>query len=435
MNDLRVPPQNIELEQSILAGCLSFADQLADATENLLPEHFYRTGHQKIFSVILNQHKQNKSVDLSMIVTILRENKTLDEVGGAVYVSELLDVPVPVKIEHACEKIKETATLRKTIAICDKTIRDCYDNNNAKDVIDNIQREILGADDFSIDNFTTMKDLTPKSIDRYENAKKGNGEYKLKTGFHEFDTLVGGLSGSKLIIIAARPRIGKTSVMLNIAQYMAQRGDMVGIFEIEMDKEDLDDRIMAGMTGINTIKLQSGKYLGQDDWIKINSAAEIKYNMPIIIDDTGGLKIAELKRRCRKMKKLGCKIIFIDQLSKVIGTKRKSKFEEATEIVEELGFLKKELRIPIVLLAQISRQAVNRVGQRPMLEDLKNTGQLEEEGDLVILLHRPFVYTKEPDDEHIAIFDVAKARGAPERTINLYWDGKTTSFQNIPQGE
>lgn len=435
MNNLRVPPQNIEIEQSILSGCLQYPDFLEDAVDNILPEHFYKTSHQELFLTIIQQYKQKNPIDSASLYTALKENKLLDKVGGATYLAQLLDVPVPSSMEYACEKLREVATLRKTIEICNKTIIACFDNQNPKEVIDTIQKEILSVDDFSVDNFITMKELTPQSIDRYENAKKDNGDYKIKTGFYEFDTLIGGLSGSKLIIIAARPRVGKTSIMLNIARYMSQRGDMVGIFEIEMDKEDLDDRLMASFTGINTIRLQSPKHLTPKEWSSIIDAASKKYNMPIVIDDTGGIKISELKRRCRKMKKLGCKIIFIDQLSKIIGNRKKSKFEEATEIVEELGHLKKELRMPIVLLAQINRQSINRAGQRPMLEDLKNTGQLEEEGDIVILLHRPFVYTKDADDEDKALFDVAKARGAPERTINLKWDGKTTSFSNPSQDD
>lgn len=435
MNEYKIPPQNLEMEESVLAGCLLFPSFLEDVVDNLLPDHFYKSAHQKIFSVIILQIKQKKPVDLAVISTVLREKGLLEEIGGATYLAQLLDIPIPSNMEYACEKLREAATLRKTIEICHKTIKSCFDNNDAKEIIDNIQRDILNIDNFSIDNFITMEELTPQSIDRYENLKKDNGDYKIKTGFYEFDTLIGGLSGSKLIIIAARPRVGKTSIMLNMAQYMSQRGDMVGIFEIEMDKEDLDDRLMASLTGINTIRLQSPKHLNPKEWSLIVDAASKKYNMPIVIDDTGGIKINELKRRCRKMKKLGCKIIFIDQLSKIIGNRKKSKFEEATEIVEELGHLKKELRMPIVLLAQINRQSINRAGQRPMLEDLKNTGQLEEEGDIVILLHRPFVYTKNPDDEDKALFDVAKARGAPERTINLEWKGKTTSFLNPQQDD
>lgn len=435
MNNLKIPPQNIEIERSVLSGCLQYPDFLEDAVDSILPEHFYKTPHQKLFSTIIQQYRQKNPVDSASLFTALKENKLLGEVGGATYLAQLLDIPIPSNMEYACEKLREVATLRKTIEICNKTIIACFDNQNPKEVIDTIQKEILSVDDFSVDNFITMKELTPQSIDRYENADKGNGDYKLKTGFYEFDTLIGGLSGSKLIIIAGRPRMGKTAIMLNMAQYMAQRGDMVGIFEIEMDKEDLDDRLMSNLTGINTIKLQSGKYLGATDWQKITEAAGKKYDLPIIIDDTGGLKIQELKRRSRKMKKMGCKIIFIDQLSKIIGNRKKSKFEEVSEIVEEISHLKKELRMPIVLLAQINRQAITRTGKRPMLEDLKNTGQLEEDADIVVLLHRPFVYTKDPNDEGHALFDVAKAKGAPEREINLYWDGKTTSFSNPPQDE
>lgn len=436
MNDSRVPPQDIEIEQSIIAGCLHEVDYLNDAVDNILPEHFYRSSHQEIFSVMIKQHKQNNPIELSLMFAVLKEAGILDKIGGASYLTILHDTPVPSNMEYFCNKLKETAILRKTIEICNKTITACFDNNNAIETIDNIQKEILGIDDFSVDNFVTMKDLTPQSVDRYEKASKGEGDYKIKTGFYEFDSLIGGgLSGSKLIIIAGRPRMGKTSLMLNMSQYMAQRGDMVGIFEIEMDKEDIDDRIMASLTGINMLKLRTGKFLSEKDWQKINEAASKKYELPIIIDDTGGLKISELKRRGRKMKKLGCKIIFIDQLSKIIGDRKKSKFEEVAEIVEEISHLKKELRIPIVLLAQINRQAITRTGKRPMLEDLKNTGQLEEDADIVILLHRPFVYTKNPDDKDYALFDVAKVKDGPEREINLHWDGKTTSFTNPLQDE
>ena len=433
MNEFAVPPQNIEIEQSVLAGCLIETDYLVEAADNLLPEHFYKTAHRHLFETIIHQYRKKNPTDAASLSTILNETKLLDKIGGATYLAQLLDVPIPSNIGYACNKLKETAILRKTIEICNATINSCFDNKNAKEIIDNIQKDLRVVDDFAVDNFITMKDLTSQSIDRYEKVKHGKGEHKIKTGFHEFDTLVGGLQGSKLIILAARTRIGKTAMLLNMAQYMAQHGDMVGIFEIEMDKEDLDDRITSGLTGIPTIYLQSGKYINDSDWQDIIDAADVKYEMPIIIDDTGGLKINELKRRCRKMKKMGCKIIFIDQLSKIVGNRRKSKFEETTEIVEELGHLKKELKMPIVLLAQINRQAINRTGQKPMLEDLKNTGQLEEEGDIVILLHRPFVYTKNSDDEHKVVFDVAKARGAPEREINLYWNGKITTFLNPPQ--
>ena len=436
MNDSRVLPQDIEIEQSIISGCLHEVDYLNDAVDNILPEHFHRSSHQEIFSAIIKQHKQNNPVELSLMFAVLKEAGLLDKIGGASYLTVLYDTPVPSNMEYFCNKLKETAVLRKTIGICNKTITACFENNNATEIIDNIQKEILGADDFSVDNFVTMKDLTPQSIDRYEKAGKGEGDYKIKTGFHEFDSLIGGgLSGSRLIIIAGRPRMGKTSLMLNMSQNMAQRGDMVGIFEIEMDKEDIDDRIMASLTGINMLKLRTGKFLSAKDWQKINEAAEKKYELPIVIDDTGGLKISELKRRSRKMKKMGCKIIFIDQLSKIIGNRGKPKFEEVSEIVDEISHLKKELRIPIVLLAQINRQAITRIGKRPMLEDLKSTGQLEEDADIVILLHRPFVYTKNPDDEDHALFDVAKVKDGSEREINLRWDGKTTSFTNPPQDE
>ena len=432
MNDFKLPPQNLDVEESILAGCLLFPELLEDTIDNILPEHFYKSAHQKIYKTIIQQFKSKNPVDLITIATALKANNLLNEIGGIPYLNKLIDTPIPSSMLYSCETIREAAILRKTIAISNNIINACYANADAKEVIADAQKNILSIDSLTRDNFTTMEDLTVQSIDRYENRGNKNTK-KIKTGFFELDTLTGGIGGSKLIILAARPRIGKTAMLLNMAKYISSHGSMVGVFEIEMDKEDLDDRLMSSFTGINTIKLQSGKYLNHDDWLRINESAEIKSNLPILIDDTGGLKIAELKRRARKMKKMGCKIIFIDQLSKIIGDRRKSKFEEATGIVEELGHLKKELRMPIVLLAQINRKSIDRQDRKPMLEDLKNTGQLEEEGDLVLLIHRPYVYTKNPDEEKVAILDIAKNRGGPERAIDLEWNGKTTTFLNPTQ--
>lgn len=426
---MKIPPQNIEMEKSILAGCLLYPDIVEEVRNILLPEYFYKIANAKIIEIIFENYKKQQPTDLIAITTSLKNKGQLRKIGGAVYLASILEVPIPVDVEYSCEQIKEAFILRKTVEILHENIKLCFANNPSSEIIDNTQKAILSlSDNITNKSFISMKKLTDESIERYEVLEK-KGERKIKTGFHEFDTVCGGISGSKLITIAARPRVGKTAMMVCMALYMAKRGHKIGIFELEMDKEDLFDRIIAGETGIDTVKLNTGR-LDKQAWLNITEAAGRNYDLPILIDDTGGLKTMELKRRIRKMKKSGCEVIFIDQLSKIVGDRRKSKFEEVTGIVEELGTLKKELRIPIILLAQINRKATENTAGRPTLENLKNSGQIEEESDIIILLNRPYLYTRKEEQERLVYFEVAKNRGGPERLITLDWDKKTTTFSN-----
>jgi replicative DNA helicase len=250
----------------------------------------------------------------------------------------------------------------------------------------------------------------------------------IKTGFRSIDSLTGGFWGALFIIIAARPGIGKTAFMLNMAKNMASCGHRVGIFSIEMDKESLIDRQIASLSGINSIRLRTGR-IGTEDWKAINQAAEKIYNLPIVIDDTGGLTIQELKRRARLMAKKGAEIIFIDQLSKIRGGTGQSDWEKRSCVVNELAEFKKELRIPIVLLAQINRKAEDT--RKPSLNHLKSTGSLEEDCDLCLIGHRDFPYTRKPEDETKANWELAKNRNGATTDIPMQWDGKTTTFYEV----
>ena len=243
----KIPPQNLEVEESILAGCLLFPEILEEVVDNILPEHFYKIAHQKIMEAIIYQYHTNNPVDLITITTKLREMGLIEQVGGSTYLAKLTDTPI-IPAMYGCEILKKTAALRKTIEVCNTAINECY--NNSEGVIDKTQKDILAIDDIKKSNFITMQELTQESVERYEALRKGKDDRKIKTGFYEFDTSMGGISGSKLITIAARTRMGKTAILLNMARYMADHGTMVGIFELEMDKEDLDDRLMAAATGM-----------------------------------------------------------------------------------------------------------------------------------------------------------------------------------------
>ena len=424
MNEL--PPQNIETEESVLAGCILHPDYAEQALDILKPEHFYRTAHQQIFKIIGNLTEQKEPVDLITVATKFKAK------GAVSFVAALIDNPVPINIEHSCNIIKERAMLRTAINICSRIRTDCYQTDNPQETISQAQADILNIDSISQKTFSTLEELTIEGLDRYEEMSHQEKETGIKSGFLELDTLTGGFRGSKLILLAGRPGSGKTALMLNMTRNMAKRGHKVGVFSIEMEKEELFDRLMSSETGINSIQLQTGR-LNVDEWNSVHEAAARKSNWDITVDDTGGLTINELRRRIRKFHKKGVEIIFIDQLSKIIGDRKKSKFAEMTEIVENLGTLKKEIRIPIVLLCQINRKAEESTNRKPMLGNLKNTGQLEEEADIALIIHREYEYTREENKKHEAVLDLAKHRNGPTRNINLYWNAKTTTFGNPPQ--
>ena len=426
-----LPPQSLETEESLLASILVDNRTYHDIVDIINPNDFYRSAHQKIFAAMTELFSKKEPVDLSIITNCLREHGQLEEIGGPLYLTQLIDqVPLAVNAPHYARIVREKSCLRTLIETANFIAKRCFeDQDNVSDILDDAQRKIT---DINIggqnETFTTMEELTCQTYEYLEGLNAGKALKGIKTGFWELDMLTGGFFGSKLIVLGARPRIGKTSLMLNMARNIARNGHKVGIFSIEMDKEDLDIGLLSAESGINSMRLKIGSGPDKYDWEKIQQASERKSEWPIIIDDTGALPIMELARRARKMKREGCEIVFIDQFSKIKGNRRKTKFEEATEIVECIGDLKKGLRLPIVLLAQINRKLEDRGDKKPMLADLKNTGQLEEEADIALLLHREEEYYPSSENMGKAELEIAKHRGGPCRDIALKWDAKRTLF-------
>lgn len=432
----KLPPQNIEAEQSILASCLITSDAL-EFTENLLPSDFYRTAHQKIFQVIISLLDKKQPIDLITVMTKLKESKQLDEIGGATYLSELTDIPIATGIKHYISMVKSTSIARQLIEASNEIANLAYQSNgNIVEVLEEAQTKIININfDLDSDNFVSVSGLTMQRVEQYEKMASSKKVLGITTGFSGLDRLTGGLKGSKFIIIAARPRIGKTALMMNLASNMAKAGHKVGIFSIEMDKEELIDRLISSKSEVNTIKLASGQWINGEEWVKIHDAASKIYEYPIIIDDTGGIKIYELKRRAKKMVKEGVEIIFIDQLSKIRGGKGKTEYEQRSYIVNELAILKKELRIPICLLAQINRKLEDRQNKKPTLGDLKSTGSLEEDADIILLGHREYEYTKAKEDIEKAEWEIAKHRQGATCNLHMHWNGKTVTFSSMQEGD
>jgi len=435
--DNRLPPQNIEAEESLLSGILINNDTLIDIVDILSHEDFYRTAHQKIFSGIAKLYLKKEPIDLITLPNVLKESGHLEEIGGATYLATLVDtVPLAVNAKHYAKIVKKASVARQLIEASNDIANSAYElNGNMIEILDEAQSKIININfDIDNDNFVSAADITTQRVEQYEEMSKRGKVYGIQTGFYKLDILTGGLKGSKFIVMASRPRIGKTALMMNMANNIAKDSHKVGIFSVEMDKEELIDRSISSRSGVNLIKLTTGNGLTAEDWQHITDAASEIYDYPIVIDDTGGLKIQELKRRARKMVKDGVEIIFIDQLSKIRGGKGKSEYEKRSFIVNEIAILKKDLRIPVCLLAQINRKLEDRQNKKPILGDLKSTGSLEEDADIILLGHRQYEYTHDEDDKHLAEWEIAKHRQGATCNIEMYWDGKTTTFSSIQEG-
>ena len=433
MKDL-IPPHNIEVEQGILSSCLLYPDMASDSVDLLSPDDFYRTDHQRIFRTVSELVKSKTPVSL------LSVQSAMPEKGMAHYLASLLDIPVVTDVRHFSEKLKEKRALRDLITECQKTISRCYGaNGTGEDVIEECKRAISGVGVGAVGKtFTDMSDLTELSVERYEQLSKQKTQFGIMTGYPTLDKITGGLGGPLLVIIAARPSVGKTAFMCNLIANMAKAGTEIGVFELEMSKEALDNRWFAMLTGINSAKLKTGKGLGRDDWDSIVNAAGKKYDWQVMVDDSGGLTTEQIRRRAKAMVRAGAEIIFIDQLSQIRAGKGSGDYETNTNNVQELNFLKKELGIPIILLCQINRKVTDSADKKPQMHHLKSTGRIEEDADMVLLGHRASLYATTEEQRvalaHEASWDIAKHRDGPTWFIPMRWDGRTTRFYELTEG-
>lgn len=425
-------PSNTDAEQSIISSILygHVQDEVFDIVS---ASDFYSSRNRIIFGMMSKMYSEKKVIDLVTLSNELKENNRLDDVGGISDIVRLIEEsPLAVNPVQYAKIVKAVSSARE---LCEAAIKIQDEVQNAsyetiESIIDEAQAKILAVKFNPFEKpHLPFNELVSNRVDDYERMSKGKPS-GVNTGFPTIDRITGGFWGGKLIIIAARPGTGKTAFMLNMAKNMVKRNHTVGVFELEMDKEELVDRMFSSFTQINSIKLAMGDIRSNEEWEKINDAASRMYQYNLNIDDTGGLVITELKRRARNMVKDGAEVIFIDQLSKIRGGKGKSEYEQRSYIVNELMVLKKELKVPIVLLAQINRNASM---SKPGLQDLKSTGSLEEDSDIVLLGYRKYMQTKDEADRNKASWEIAKHRGGLTWNIDMLWNEKTTTFSEVYQ--
>lgn len=430
----KIPPQNLEAEESILSACLIYSESFIEVVDVLQPDYFYRSSHNKIFQAMIDLHDKKEPVDLVTLANKLKQKNQLDEIGGASYLANLVDtVPLATNVSHYANIIRDKATLRQMIEKCNKITTQCFDDSNkAVNIIDEAQKEILSIEvkDPNKQTYSTMPEVLEKGLELLEERSANPGKITgIKTGFDRFDFLTWGLQPTDLILIAARPGTGKTSLVLNIIRNTITDNIPVAFFSLEMSKQQLLYRLISDMAKINGQKFKSG-YLERDDWDKITDAASIINDLPLFIDDTGGLHIRQIQRRARKMyKKHKIGLIVIDYLQLISGDGINEN-KELTEISKGLKNIAKELNIPVIALSQLNRKLEQRNNKRPILADLRGSGSLEQEADTIVFIYRDEMYNKDENNPNkgIAEINIAKQRNGPTGHIKLAWVDKYTSF-------
>jgi len=433
-----LPPQNLEAEESILSAILLDNSSLVDVLDILRADDFYRSAHQTIFSAVIDLFSKNEPIDLITLSNILRKQKKLDEIGGATYLAKLVDtVPLAVNAQHYAKIVHEKAYLRRLIEKANEITKRCFeDSEDVDEVIDFAERSIFEISGDKIGpSFHSISQIIEKSIDTLEKRQRNKSLITgVPTGFKKLDTDTSGLQKSDLIIIAARPGMGKTAFALNIARNAAIESNIpVSVFSLEMSKEQLAMRLLSSEAKVNSTRIRGG-FLNQDDWHQINNAAGRLYEAPIYIDDSPSLTALELRAKARRMKMekdIGIIIIDYLQLMKIRGMAERRDLE-ISEISRSLKALAKELDIPVVALSQLNRKLEERSDKRPQLSDLRESGALEQDSDVVMFIYRDDEYNKDESNPKKGTAEILlkKQRNGPTGMSTLTFLADCTCFEN-----
>ena len=432
----KIPPNDQEAEQAVLGAMLTDKDAVIAAVEILKPDDFYRKDHSQIYDCMLELYAQGSPIDMVTVKELLASRKMLENVGGMEYIIQLAESNFTTANIEAYAKIVEgKSVLRKLIQASNEIIKVGYDaKESVEEILDSAEQKIFNIlqkkntkssvhiKDVLIDAFARLEQL-------YNNKDSITG---VPTGFIELDKKTAGLQPANLIFIAARPAMGKSALALNIAANAAIRAKVpVAIFSLEMSKEELTNRILCSEAMVDSGKIRNGS-IEDDDWLKLANALGPVSEAPIYIDDTPGITIMELRAKCRKMKienDLG--LVVIDYLQLMQGTKTENRQQEISEISRSLKILAKELNIPVIALAQLSRAPEMRADHRPILSDLRESGSIEQDADIVAFIYRDDYYNEDTERKNVSEIIIAKQRSGSTGTVELGWIGDYTKFVNL----
>ena len=436
----KIPPNDIIAEQAVLGSMLADTDAVVKAIEILKPEDFYREDHKEIYSAMLELYGLGEPIDFLTLRNILQQRGTLEKVGSEMFLSTLIDsVPTTSNIESYVKIVEEKATLRSLIKAANDILAMGYaSTEEVNSIIEKTEKRIFDVlQNRNSRGYASIKDILIDTFDNIEQLYKKKSKVSgIESGFTDLDLKTSGLNPSDLIMVAARPAMGKSAFVLNIAHHVAMNGKVpVMIFSLEMSKEQMVNRILCSEAEVDSMKVRTGD-LDSEDWIKLGKASGNLAEAPIYIDDTPGLSSAELRAKCRKAKlEKDIGLIIIDYLQLMESKGRsESRQNEISEISRSLKILAKELNVPVIALSQLSRAPESRPDHRPILSDLRESGSIEQDADIVMFLYRDDYYNPDTEKKNVAEVIIAKNRSGSTGTVELAWLGKYTKFANLFRG-
>ncbi len=436
-NTMKTLPQSIEAEQSVLGSMILERSAIAQAAEGLNEDDFYRDSHKVIFRTIIEMFRKDMAVDLITVLEDLKSTDLLDRAGGVSYVTEIsASVPTTANVGSYIKIVEEKSTLRKLIKASSEIIEEGYNNqSNVDGVLDKAQKSIFDiAEKKSSNDFEPLSQVLERGFIEIERLFNNKGEITgVSSGFLDLDAKTSGFQKGDMVLVAARPSMGKTTFSLNIAENAALRaGKSVVIFSLEMSKEQLAYKLLCSEANVDMLKLRTGN-LDDKDWENIARATGPLSKAKIYIDDTAGVSVMEMRSKCRRLKmEYGIDMILIDYLQLMSGSSgSESRQQEVSEISRSIKALAKEMECPVIALSQLSRAPEQRADHRPMLSDLRESGSIEQDADVVMFLYRDEYYNKETEEKNMAECIIAKQRNGPVGTVKLAWLGQFSKFGNL----
>ena len=434
----KVPPHDLEAEQAVIGSMLTDKEAVISAIEALSDEDFYREDNRIIYSAIMNLYNRGDAIDIITLKSELSSMGKLEAVGGLEYLAELPEkVPTTANVDKYIKIVEEKSTLRTLIKTANELITLGYDpTQEVEELMDNAEKKIFGVmQNRAQKTYSSMKDiLVDTFVELEELYNRKEHVTGVPSGFVDLDYKTAGFHGSELILVAARPAMGKSAFALNIATNAAVRAKTpVAIFSLEMSKEQMANRILCSEALVDSNKVRTGK-VEDDDWTKLAEASGLLSEAQIFIDDTPGISIMEIRAKCRKMKlEKDIGLVVIDYLQLVQGSNKRasSREQEIAEISRSLKILAKEINVPVIALSQLSRAPEQRPDHRPMLSDLRESGSIEQDADIVMFLYRDDYYNQDSEKKNVAEVILAKHRAGSTGTIELAWLGNYTKFANL----
>jgi replicative DNA helicase len=433
----KVFPHSTEAEQSVIGSMIMDKDAIVAASETVTAEDFYEQRYGVLYDAMLELFNEGKPVDLITLQNKLKEKDVPPELCSLEFIRDLItSVPTSANVRYYANIVKEKSTLRQLIKVTESITNECYlDKEKLETILEDSEKKMFDIlQKRNSGEFVGIKEIVFKSLESIEAAARNKGSVTgVATGFYDLDYKTAGLQPSDLILIAARPSMGKTAFVLNIAEHVVLRNNVTtAIFSLEMSKDQLVKRIMSMHSKVNSQSMRTGD-LSDDDWLKLVESARVIGNSNLIIDDTSSISISELRSKCRKFKlehNLG--LVIIDYLQLMTGSKKsESRQQEISEISRSLKGLARELSVPVVALSQLSRAVEQRPDKRPMLSDLRESGAIEQDADIVMFLYRDDYYNHDSEEAGISEVIIGKQRNGPTGTVKLAWLSQFTKFANL----